>query len=243
MDIAMEKYQFERVRFELQQRPVEVLKVDHVSEGFVTVTFTGPALAQFNSLSFDDHIKFIFTNSSGETLRRDYTPRAFDIKRQELVIEFALHEHGDASDWARNAKPGDQAIIAGPKGSRIIPQNFDWHLLVADSSSLPALARRLDELPIEAKVIALIQIEHESDRREFSLSETRIVRWVDSHQNLIDMVKEMPLPDGEGFSWVAGEHTLALQVRDVLLQHGQPKEFMKAAAYWKKGEANFHEKI
>ncbi|WP_047516513.1 siderophore-interacting protein [Methylophilus sp. Q8] len=239
----IKEHQFERVRFELQQRPVEVLKVDHTSEGFVTVTFTGPLLAQFNSLSFDDHIKFIFTNSQGETVRRDYTPRSFDTASRELAIEFALHAHGDASDWARNAKPGDQAIIAGPKSSRIIPKGFDWHLLIADSSSLPAVARRLEELPLEADVIALIQIEQENDRREFDRSTARVIRWGDSHQSLIDMIKEMSLPEGEGFSWVAGEHTFVLQVRDVLLEQGQPKELMKAAAYWKKGETNFHEKI
>lgn len=239
----MREHPFERVRFELQQRPVEVLKVEPTSEGFVTVTFTGPLLAQFNSLSFDDHIKFIFTNRRGETIRRDYTPRSFDNAKQVLAIEFALHAHGAASDWARNAKPGDQAVIAGPKGSMIIPQDFDWHLLVADSSSLPALARRLEELPLNAEVIALIQIEHSSDRRQFYASANRTIRWVYSPQDLVDMVKEMQLPDGEGFSWVAGEHAFALQVRDILLDQGQPQELIKAAAYWKKGATDFHEKI
>jgi len=243
MEIVMREHPFERVRFELQQRQVEVLKVDHTSAGFVTVTFTGPALAQFNSLSFDDHIKFIFTNRQGETIRRDYTPRSFNNASQALAIEFALHAHGDASDWARHAKPGDHAVIAGPKGSMIIPQDFDWHLLVADSSSLPALARRLEELPLATKVIALIQVEHDSDRRQFAPSPTRTIRWVYSAQDLVDMVKEMQLPEGEGFSWIAGEHHLASQVRDVLLAQGQPKELMKAAAYWKKGATDFHEKI
>ncbi|WP_232410915.1 siderophore-interacting protein [Methylophilus sp. 5] len=239
----MREHLFERVRFELQQRPVDVLKVEQTSEGFVTVTFTGPLLAQFNSLSFDDHIKFIFTNSNGETIRRDYTPRSFNNAKQELSIEFALHAQGDASDWARNAKPGDQAVIAGPKGSMIIPHSFDWHLLVADSSSLPALARRMDELPLATHVIALIHVEHESDQRAFAQYAGRTVQWFDSHQRLIDTVSTLQLPAGEGFSWVAGEHTFALQVRDILLEQGQPKERMKAAAYWKQGTVDFHEKI
>lgn len=239
----MRKHQFERVRFELQQRQVEVLNVEQTSEGFVTVTFTGPLLAQFNSLSFDDHIKFIFTNSQGESVRRDYTPRSFDNTKRELSIEFALHAHGDAADWARRARPGDQAIIAGPKGSMIIPHDFDWHLLIADASSLPAVARRLEELPADATVIALIQIEHDSDRRALHHSSASVIRWVDSHQRLLEMVKEMPLPEGEGFSWIAGEHHFVLQARDWLLEQGQPKELIKAAAYWKKGETDFHERI
>ncbi|MGP1718047.1 MAG: siderophore-interacting protein [Methylophilus sp.] len=239
----MKERNFERVRFELQQRPVVVSRVEKTSEGFITIVFTGPLLAQFNSLSFDDHIKFIFTNVAGETVRRDYTPRSFNTATQELTIEFALHAHGDASDWAKNARPGDSAVIAGPKGSMVIPQDFDWHLLVADSSSLPALARRIDELPKEAHVIAVIQVDDESDRRRFETASNRQITWVETHQQAIGLIEALELPAGEGFSWVAGEHVFALQARDILLQKGQAKEHMKAAAYWKKGAANFHEKI
>lgn len=42
-------------------------------------------------------------------------------------------------------------------------------------------------------------------------------------------------------AWVV--HTFALQARDILIDHGQSKDLMKAAAYWKKGAANFHERI
>ncbi|MFD1121404.1 siderophore-interacting protein [Methylophilus flavus] len=239
----MKKRHFERVRFELQQRSVVVSRVERTSEGFITIVFTGPLLAQFNSLSFDDHIKFIFTNAAGETVRRDYTPRSFNTATQELAIEFALHAHGDASDWAKNAKLGDSAVIAGPKGSMVIPRDFDWHLLIADSSSLPALARRLEELPVDAQMMAFIQVEHVNDRRKFETLNSQVITWVETHQEVVTLVEGLALPAGEGFSWVAGEHAFALQVRDILLEKGQAKELMKAAAYWKKGAANFHEKI
>ncbi|HSI46117.1 MAG TPA: siderophore-interacting protein [Methylophilus sp.] len=239
----MKSHTIERVRFELQQRPVVVSRVERISEGFITIVFNGPLIAQFNSLSFDDHIKFIFTNTAGETVRRDYTPRSFDPVAQELVIEFALHAHGDASDWARQARPGDSAVIAGPKGSMVIAKDFDWHLLIADSSGLPALARRLEELPLDAKVIACIQVESHQDSRPLEKLPSRIIHWFESHHALVEHVKALDFPEGEGFSWVAGEHAFALQVRDTLLEKGQPKESMKAAAYWKKGAENFHEKI
>lgn len=234
---------FERVRYELQQRPVEVSKIDKTSDGFISITFNGPDLGQFSSLSFDDHIKFIFENSRGETVRRDYTPRAFDASKQELVIEFALHEFGDASDWARLAKLGDRAIIGGPKGSRVIPMDFDWHLLIADSSSLPAVARSVEELSPESEVVIFIQVDHDNDQRDFGYLPKRTIRWFSSHQALIEHIKHFKLPKGEGFSWIAGEHTFALQARDILIDHGQSKDLMKAAAYWKKGAANFHERI
>jgi NADPH-dependent ferric siderophore reductase len=243
METKMKERNFARVRFELQQRPVVVSRVEQISEGFISIVFNGPLLAQFNSLSFDDHIKFIFTNAAGETVRRDYTPRSFDTATQELSIEFALHAHGEASDWARNARPGDSAVIAGPKGSMVIPGDFDWHLLIADSSSLPALARRLAELPADATVIAMIQVEYDSDRRQFATSGSQHISWGQTHQEILGQLAALALPAGEGFSWVAGEHAFALRAREILLEKGQPQTLMKAAAYWKKGAANFHEKI
>lgn len=235
--------EFKRVRFELQRRTVEVAHVERPTAGFVAVTFKGSDLQNFQSLGFDDHIKFIFTNASGETIKRDYTPRAFNTQNQELTIEFALHDQGDASDWARNTGPGEQAVIAGPKGSMIIPEDFDWHLLVADSSSLPAVARRLEELPLDVKTIVFIQVDHLENRRDFKRPSSTIIKWVESHEDLVDMVKEMHLPTGEGFIWAGGEHSAVLQIRTILLEKEHPKELMKVVAYWKKGAADFHEKI
>ena len=142
----------ERVRYELRRREVEVTAVDAIGDSFARITFHGEELADFQSAGFDDHIKFIFEDEDGELVRRDYTPRAFDRDKRELTLEFALHGEGRACAWARAARPGQRAVIGGPRGSRIVPMDYDWHLLVADNSGLPAIARRLEELPANTQV-------------------------------------------------------------------------------------------
>src|SRR3954470_3621218 len=97
----------ERVRHELKRRELEVLRVEQLGAGFVSVTFAGESLSDFVSASFDDHVKFMV----GEEVRRDYTPRRFDTAAGELTIEFALHGHGAASEWARSARPGDRVVV------------------------------------------------------------------------------------------------------------------------------------
>ena len=47
----------------------------------------------------------------------------------------------------------------------IVPMDFDWHLLAGDATALPAMRRRLEELPASAKVIALAQLAEPADRR------------------------------------------------------------------------------
>ena len=140
----------QRVRHELRRREVQVADVQPLGPGFVAITFTGEDLADFVSPGFDDHVKFMFNGSDGEPVRRDYTPRRFDNAARTLTVEFALHGHGQACDWARHARPGDAATVLGPRGSMLLPTDWDWHLLAADSSALPALHRRLEELPVGA---------------------------------------------------------------------------------------------
>ena len=101
----------ERVRHDLKMRDVEVVRIDRLSPGFAAITFKGEALADFISLSFDDHVKFMFDGADGQQVRRDYTPRRFDREARELTLEFALHGHGGAAEWARNASVGQRAVI------------------------------------------------------------------------------------------------------------------------------------
>ena len=233
----------ERVRHELRRRDVEVVAVEKLSSGFVAVTFGGEALADFVSLSFDDHVKFIFEGAGGEPVRRDYTPRRYSNAQRRLTIEFALHGHGGASEWARQARIGQRAVIGGPRGSMIIPMDYAWHLLVGDDTALPAIRRRLEELPAGARVTVIAQAD-EADRLPLQTAAHLTLHWVPDAASLLEAVRAEPLPEGEGFVWCAGEASSMAAVRQVLLAEKQhPREAMRVAAYWKHGAAEFHENL
>ncbi|WP_077038138.1 siderophore-interacting protein [Pelomonas sp. KK5] len=230
----------QRVRHELHRREVEVVRIEPIGPHFLAITFFAESLRGFVSESFDDHVKF-FVNDDA---RRDYTPRRFDRERGELTIEFALHGHGPASDWARTAVVGQRAVIGGPRGSMIIPMDYDWHLLVGDGSALPAIHRRLEELPAGAKVFAIIHEPEAADRRTMASRADVALQWVSSNEELVEAVRALALPAGEGYAWCAGEAATMTRLRGVLLQEkGQPKEALKVAVYWKPGAADFHETL
>jgi NADPH-dependent ferric siderophore reductase len=233
----------ERIRHELRRRDVEVAHVERLSPGFAAVTFRGPALDGFLSLSFDDHVKFMFHDAAGELVRRDYTPRRFDAERRELTIEFALHGEGAASDWARQATVGQPAIIGGPRGSMVIPTDYDWHLLAGDDTALPAIHRRLEELPSSTQAIVIAHVAA-PDRRLLATRPGIQLQWVDSDEALVAAVSALPLPPGEGFAWCAGEASTMARMRQVLLaEKDHPREAARIAAYWKRGASEFHENL
>jgi NADPH-dependent ferric siderophore reductase len=233
----------ERVRHELKRRELEVVAVERLSPGFVAVNFGGESLADFISLSFDDHVKFMIDGPGDEPVRRDYTPRSFDPAQRRLIIEFALHGHGGASEWARQARVGQRVVVGGPRGSMIIPTDYAWHLLAGDDTALPAIRRRLEELPAGTPAIVIVHAD-EADRLPLSTRAQLTVRWVDTSDGLIEAVRAEALPEGEGFVWCAGEAASMAAVRQVLLQDKKhPREAMRVAAYWKRGASEFHENL
>ena len=159
-----------RIRHETRLRLAEVVRVEPISPHMLRIVFGGADLAGFVSAAADDHVKLFFPpkgedrpilptlGPNGQSfpedgprpIARDYTPRLFDPNKRELVIEFVLHGEGPASEWAAQAKPGRRLGIGGPRGSVIMADDYDAYLLVGDETALPAIARRLEEMPPRA---------------------------------------------------------------------------------------------
>lgn len=228
----------QRVRHEIVRRQLQVLRVDDISPSFRSVTLGGAELAGFVSASFDDHLKFITDAGTETQAMRDYTPRHYDPVANELVLEFVRHGNGPAASWAEQAQPGQTATIAGPRGSTVVPTDFAWHLLVGDATALPAIARRLEELPAGSRAIAIISVPRVEDRRALASQADLEVTWVDGNEALVAAVRALALPAGEGYVWCAGEGRTSALLRSVLVEEkGHDRYAISAASYWKEGEA------
>jgi NADPH-dependent ferric siderophore reductase len=241
LETAMTQAIVQRVRHELKLRELEVARIERLSPGFLAITFHGEALADFTSLSFDDHVKLMFDDDEGQ-VRRDYTPRRFDREALELTLEFALHGEGKASDWARAAAVGQRALVGGPRGSMIVALGLDWHLLVGDETALPAIARRLEELPRGARAEVLV-LAGAADQRPLASAADAHVRWCGSNDELLDALAAFELPNLEGFAWAGGEAALMKDVRWILADKGLARERTRVSAYWKRGVADHHEHL
>lgn len=243
MTSAVSTRRVQRVRHELKRRDLQVVRVETPSPHFRSVTLGGEALAGFISASFDGHVK-VFLGGGPEPVMRDYTPRRYDAAAGELTIEFALHGDGPAARWAAQAAPGQHLLIGGPRGSFIIPLDYDWHLLAGDETALPAITRRLEELPAGVRAIAIVQVADAAERRTFDSDAQVHVQWVATADELIQAVRALELPAGEGYAWCAGEAGAMAALRRVLVQEkGHDPQALRAAAYWKRGAAAHHENL
>lgn len=254
----------QRIRLPLRFRKVQVTATEKFATSFIRITFGGDDLEGFESPGFDDHVKLIFPDAVTGELRvpeitptgpvwpegpkpvmRDYTPRFFDGAAKTLVIDFALHEAGPATAWAINAKPGDWLGIGGPKGSFIVPTEYDFHLLAGDETAVPAIARRLEELPATARAIALIEIDNVGDEIPLSFSAKTEIIWcyrkganACTTSVIKDALEVLTLPEGDGYVWIACETKAARAIRSYLVkERGVNAKSVKAAGYWQLGAA------
>ena len=241
-----------RITHDIKRRRLQVLRVVDLTPRMRRITLGGPELAGFISLGSDDHIKLLFPQNAAEQAAlespsfnikgdgpqppmRDYTPRRFDLSIGELDIDFVLHGDGPASTWADQVQVGQHLYIGGPRGSMIVPDIFDSYLLIGDETAIPVIARRLEELPAGRKVLAVIEIANNAEQQPLnSAADVEVIWVVRGQDDLLETVRNLSLPGGSLFSFVATETKLSRQVRRVLLDtHKINEEFLKAVGYWR----------
>lgn len=255
----------QRVRHETRSRLLEVVAITDVTPLMRRFRLTGD-MAGFASLGHADHIKAFFfpegvepitptigpngANWPGERPEmRDYTPRYWNVGEGWIELDFVLHGDGPASTWAAKAEIGSKLVIGGPRGSMVIPAAYDWYLLAGDETALPALGRRIEELPAGAKILAIIEVDNPAEEQRFETKADLDIRYV--HRNgaaagtttlVQEAIAAATFPEGEAYAYIAGEVTMAQAVRAHLTEvRGFRPDYIKAAGYWRLGVADAHE--
>jgi NADPH-dependent ferric siderophore reductase len=255
------------VRHELRLRLLDVVEVARVTPRLIRITLGGEELRGFNSAGFDDHVK-VFIPPDGEVFdslpalgpsgpvfevgatkpaMRDYTPHHYDPAALTLRVDFVLHEAGPATAWALRARTGDRLIIGGPRGSFVIGTSFDWYLLMGDDTALPAIRRRLAELPGGARAVVLAEVDGPEGEEPFESRASVETHWIhrvrrgETASSLLDAVSVTDFPKGAYYAWIACESAAAKVVRAALLDRGADRAALKASGYWRRGTAAAHD--
>jgi NADPH-dependent ferric siderophore reductase len=258
-----------RVRHETRRRLLQVGDVRQLTPKMLRIVVGGDELQGFVSAAHDDHVKLFFPPPGQEKpampthtpngpvypegmpqpAARDYTPRRYDPAASALTIDFVLHGEGPATAWAAQARPGNFIGVGGPRGSFIVPDDFDWYLLAGDEAALPAIGRRLEELPAGTRAIVLAEVADADEEQHFDTRTKLEVHWLHRDGDrpgvrplLHDAIAQLKLPSGDGYAWVAAEAATAKALRRLLVdERGLRKDRVKAAAYWRQGAVAVHE--
>lgn len=235
-----ENPEIRRIRHEARRRTLTVAETRRLTPHMIRLTLRGD-LDGFTSDGFDDHIK-LFVPDGDSIAMRDYTPRRFGP--DGLIVDVVDHPGGPAADWARAAREGDEVGIGGPRGSKVIEGPIAHWLLVGDESALPAIGRKIEELPAGRRVTALVAVPTAQDEQVFRTHADLTMHWVHrspsaSHEvaPMMTALDGIALPEAT-FAWIAAEAGVARALRDRLLDRGLPRTWTAAAGYWLHGAAD-----
>src|SRR5690606_25274289 len=134
-----------------------------------------------------------------------YTPRYWNVDEGWIEIDFVLHGDGPASGWAAKAEIGSKLVIGGPRGSMVVPAAFDWYLLAGDETALPALGRRIEELPEGARILAIIEVDNPAEEQRFATRANLDLRYL--HRNGAPAGTTTLLQDAIAAATRSEEHT------------------------------------
>jgi len=246
---------------------VEVLRTERLSASLVRVVVGGPGLAGFEPSPYSDsYVKVLFVHPDvprplprtadgrvdvdgvTEALGREhaprmrsYTVRAFEAG--ELTLDFVVHgDAGLAGPWAAGARPGDELLFMGPGGGYAPDPSAARHLLVGDTSALPAVAVALERLPVDAVGHAVVEVSGAADRIALPAPAGVEVTWV--HQaggppgvRLVEAVRALPWTDDDLQGFVHGEAGAVKELRRYLrLERGMGLDRLSISGYWRLGD-------
>src|ERR1700683_5159964 len=209
-----------RVRYNSRRRTLEVQEKWHVTPRMPCMVLGGEDFEDFTTQSADDHIKLYVPGEGGDLAARDFTPRHFDAEAKRLTVDIALHSSGPAIHWAEQAQVGDVVEISGPRGSFMISDDFDWWLLIGDETALPSIGRRVEGLAEGVRAITLVAVAGPAEEQVFDTRASLRAIWVHRPSDdatkagpVVEALKTIELPPGEGFVWIAAEAQVARAVR------------------------------
>jgi NADPH-dependent ferric siderophore reductase len=227
--------------------PVAVTQIEDLAPFMRRFTIKGEALKDMRVSLPGQWMKVFFPAAPGAKPHgRAYTIRHFDATAGEMTLDFVLHgDSGQASKWAGEGKIGDILEIAGPREGYKYDKHVADHLLIGDSTALPAIAAILEDLPAEARPHVFVEVTDALEKalipRHQNLELTVLLsgdRLSGTTGNLERAVTQAKLGNFAQI-WVAGEAMLVRVLRNHFIDEKRvDKAHIQASGYWRVGAAD-----
>ena len=106
-------------------------------------------------------------------------------------------------------------MIGGPRGSNVVPDDFDWYIFIGDETALPAIGRWVEQLRMGVPVATYIMTEGADDRQMFKTASSYRSTWLvrsnasDEATAIKSELAGFVAPPGDGFVWIGAEAAVA----------------------------------
>ncbi|MBB4930622.1 NADPH-dependent ferric siderophore reductase [Lipingzhangella halophila] len=241
---------------------VTVESVTAVSEGYLRVAVTSDELVAYRDVRPADAFKLLLPPQGQGSVdfpergedgipywpegTRQPVLRAFTVRRFEpalLRVEFDVARHdGLTLRWLANAAAGDVIGLAGMRREFHAGTGVDHHVIIGDSSALPAVSAIVESLSPDVPASVYLAVDHDSDRALLPDRPHVTTFWVAGgspvgHDSALERtVRRNWQGRGRTQVWLAAEASVMRSLRRLVLdEHGVSRDDLHSAAYWKTG--------
>ncbi len=182
----------------------------------------------------------------GAYVRRRYSVREVDGDLDQLRLWICTNHDGPGSQWARDARAGDEVDVVGPRGKIEVDRAAQWHLFVSDMTGFSASYRMAESLE-SGEATFIFEVDHDDDARTARLSDGLAVKAVFvAHEDrarhdpagLLRGLADVNLGSGHGRAYLFGEFAVNKVLRAALLDRGLSDEQISHKHFWRQGRAN-----
>ena len=133
----------------------------------------------------------------------------------------------------------------------MIADDFDWWLLIGDETALPSIGRRVESLAEGVRAITLVSVNGPAEEQTFNTRAAHQAIWVHrspddatNAQPVVEALRQIELPPGEGFVWVAAEARVARAARDHIVNvRRHSRQWLRASGSWIEGRADAYQRL
>ncbi|MDV3123375.1 siderophore-interacting protein [Mycobacterium sp. 21AC1] len=168
--------------------------------------------------------------------------RNYSVRRQRgdlIDLDVVLHARGVGTSWAVQTRPGDRVGLDHARSWYRPEPSSEWQLLITDLSGLPATARIIEELTPGLPVTVIAEVAEAADLDYLpTLPQMNVLSSIGTGNGhapsrLATLVRDLPLPDGRGYCWFAGEAAESRAVRKYLREQGYGIDQLDITGYWR----------
>lgn len=238
--------------------PVTVQRVEALTPHFSRVTVQGDGLAAYRTILPADAFKLMIPPDGVGSVRmpkmspdglpvwpqdrpmplmRAFTVRTFDPETRRLTFDVAVHGTGPAMTWLEQTRPGDTVVLIGIRREFHAGDGVDHHLLIGDSTSLPAIASILEVLAVPATVFLLAESPAEQALVPGGVEWIVAPPAIGPDSPLEKAVRTFRRPAGRLQAWLAAEAGVVRSIRPYLVNDlGVGRDDLHTVAYWIDGQ-------
>ncbi|MGV3491716.1 MAG: siderophore-interacting protein [Devosia sp.] len=226
------------VRVTLGGDEVAAMKTTGVGDEYIRLFFPDPVTGELVLPDVNEKGQWKYPEGKTPAHCECYTIR--NVRPGEIDLDFVVHDHGRASEWAQAANPGDVIALREPYPIYEAPAGMNWLLLVCDATGLPALGRLIEALPAGVEARAIVEVPDATHEQTFETAADLKIVWLHGAGNgiapsrLEEVVRTVSFPkDKVTYVWVAAESKGVRPIRKFLRHElGWDASKYSVTGYW-----------